>query len=102
MNEYPSIPVLIPKNITEMGQFIYGYLRQITRMRGDDVREISNLKNRLVMGRLRIDRVAPTSNSDIQTPDQLGDIVRTGTYEYIVVNDSGTLKWARHAIDVTW
>lgn len=57
----------------------------------------------VVAGRLRTDRAtAPTSNSDVNTTDKLGDIIRTTTYQYTLVNDGGTLKWARHALDVTW
>ncbi len=97
MNEYPSIgqAPMAAAQITD-------HLRQITRLRGEDVREIRNLGGKYVRGRLRENRLAPTSHSDIQDSDQLGDIVRTATYEYLVVNDAGALKWARHAIDVTW
>ena len=60
------------------------------------------LKNRFVAGRLRTDRTAPSAYTDVVGGDELGDIVRTGAYEYLLVNDSGTLKWARHALDVAW
>lgn len=57
---------------------------------------------KFVLGRFRHDRVAPTSNADVLASDKEGDIVRSATREYVVVNDSGTLKWARFSIDVTW
>ncbi len=63
---------------------------------------VRTLRGKFVSGRLRIDRTAPSSHSDVVGGDELGDIMRSGTYEYLLVNDSGTLKWARHAIDVTW
>lgn len=70
--------------------------------RREDVIEFNSLNNRLVRGRLRSDRAAPSSSSNIVGGDQEGDIVRTGSYEYIVVNDAGTLKWARISLSVAW
>lgn len=78
------------------------YLRTVARLRKEDIVEIDNLNNRLVAGRLRTDRIVPTSNADVVGVDMEGDIVRSAAYEYIVVNDAGTLKWARHALDVGW
>lgn len=58
-----------------------------------------DLQNRLfssyVLGRLRIDRTAPANSSDVSPPDKLYDIVRDEDYEYILINDSGTLAWRR-------
>lgn len=68
----------------------------------DDAQVHSTLKGRFVQGRLRTDRATPSANSNVVGDDRLGDIVRTAAYEYIVVDDSGTLKWARQALDVSW
>jgi hypothetical protein len=53
------------------------------------------LPTTFVQGRLRTDRNAPTSSSDIETGDQLYDIVQTVTYQYTLLNNAGTLNWVR-------
>jgi hypothetical protein len=95
MNEYPPV---VGDNINSVLNFIRG----ISILRKEDVVADRNLKTRFIAGRLRTDRTTPTSNSDVNATDKEGDVVRTTTYQYIIVNDSGTLKWARHAIDITW
>lgn len=50
-----------------------------------------------VQGRLRTDRPVPTSSSDVQPPDHEYDIVPDTTYQYYLVNISGTLTWVRWA-----
>ena len=96
MKEYPPLLGATLMMVTDL-------LRTITKLRKEDVIEIKNLNTRFVRGRLRTDRTTPSANSDIAAGvDKEGDVVRTATYQYIVVNDAGTLKWARHAIDVTW
>lgn len=96
MRNYPTPP---PPNMIAIIQWV----RDITVLRNEDVSEIRNLNNRLVAGRLRTDRTTPSAHDDvIDGIDKEGDIVRTGTYEYIIVNDSGTLVWARSAVDAVW
>lgn len=76
---------------------------RLSRLENNEQKKDRELKSKYVQGRLRTDRTtAPSSNSDVNSTDKLGDIIRTSTYEYILVNDNDTLKWARHAIDVTW
>lgn len=48
-----------------------------------------------VRGRLRTDRSAPANSTDVLPLDAQYDIVRTANYEYILINDSGTLEWRR-------
>lgn len=74
----------------------------LIRLRKQVERLPDDLRARYVLGRLRTDRTAPSSHSDVTASDFEGDIVRSATWEYLLVNDGGTLKWARHAIDVTW
>lgn len=79
------------------------FLQAVSMTRRGDASEIANLNTRLVRGRFRTDRATPSSHTDVTAGiDREGDIVRTGAYEYIVVNDAGTLKWARQALDVAW
>lgn len=94
MREYPVVGSTLPA--------VLDFIRSISILRRDDVQEISNLNTRFLRGRLRTDRTTPSANTDVNSTDKEGDVVRTATYEYVVVNDAGTLKWARFALDVTW
>ncbi len=85
-----------------VAQVVSGLQSTTRRLEEEALRRDADLKNKVVIGRYRTDRTAPISSNDVQTPDKEGDIVRDGGYEYIVVNDSGTLKWARIALDVAW
>lgn len=76
---------------------------RISQLEDKERRQKQILKRTFVLGRFRTDRTtAPSSNSDVNSTDLEGDIIRTSTYQYTLVNDSGTLKWARSALDVTW
>ena len=46
-----------------------------------------------IQGRLRTDRVAPANSADVQAQDLLYDRVLTPTFEYILINNAGTLEW---------
>lgn len=48
-----------------------------------------------IKGRLRIDRAAPTTSNDVQSPDKIYDIVVKNDYQYILINNSGVLQWRR-------
>lgn len=48
-----------------------------------------------IQGRLRTDRVVPTSSADVQAQDAIYDRVLSPTFEYILVNNAGTLAWRR-------
>ena len=87
------------ESIKEQSQYAYDETQRLRRRM--DTQE-KTLPGQYLKGRIRTDRATPSASTDVQTPDQLGDIVRTGAYEYIVVNDSGTLKWARIALNVAW
>lgn len=67
---------------------------------------IVNLENKLkilnntlaaffLKGRLRTDRTAPINSADVQTPDLLYDRVVKDDYEYILIDNAGTLEWRR-------
>lgn len=60
------------------------------------VRALENrLYNSFTQGRIRFDRSAPTSSADVQTPDKLYDIVRDSNFEYVLINNAGTLAWRK-------
>lgn len=44
----------------------------------------------------------PSSATDVQADDRLGDVVNDATYEYKLVEVSGVLKWDRRALSVGW
>lgn len=65
----------------------------------NQVRELSQTLVRFFLkGRLRTDRTAPINSSDVQTPDKLYDRVVDANYEYILIDNSGTLEWRRISI----
>jgi hypothetical protein len=66
----------------------------------NQVRDLNKiLQNFFLQGRLRTDRAAPTSSTDIAAGiDKLYDRVITTTYEYILLNNAGTLQWKRVSI----
>lgn len=80
-------------------------LQEIARIREDeDISDFDNLTERFVTGRgLFETRTAPSSASDVLATDQEGDIVNDNTYEYKLLNISGTgLRWDRRTLDVSW
>ena len=70
----------------------------------EDISDFNNLDNRFVRGRgLFETRAAPSSPSDVLAADEEGDIVNDNTYEYKLLNISGTgLRWDRRTLDVGW
>lgn len=68
-------------------------LREIIRTRQSDISEIESIKNRFVSGR-KVTRT-PSSSSDVQSTDRVGDMSFSASYMYIVVDNSGTLVWRR-------
>jgi len=80
-------------------------LVEIVRIREDeDISDFNNLDQRFVLGRgLFETRAAPSSPSDVLATDELGDIVNDATFEYKLLNISGTgLRWDRRALNVSW
>lgn len=75
---------------------------QLERRVNELERQSRNLNNTLqaffVQGRLRTDRTAPTSSTDIQSSDQLYDVVLKNNYEYVVIDNAGVLEWRRVAL----
>ena len=83
---------------------IFNSLREIARLREiEDISDFNNLTQRFVRGRGRFEeRAAPSSASDVLATDEEGDIVNDATYEYKLLNISGTLLWDRRALDTSW
>jgi hypothetical protein len=80
-------------------------LQEIARLReSEDISDFNNLDQRFVRGRgLFEQRAAPSSPSDVLATDQEGDIVNDNTYEYKLLNISGTgLRWDRRTLNVSW
>lgn len=57
---------------------------------------VPSLNSVYLLGRLRFDRNSPANSADIVAGvDLLYDIVRDSNYEYILINNAGTLAWVR-------
>lgn len=93
---YPAI-----SNNATLAQVV-SFLREIGRLREtEDLADFINLNNTFIRGRL-VGRAAPSSNSDVSASDREGDTFFDGTYQYTLVDVSGTLKWDRRVLDVSW
>lgn len=46
-----------------------------------------------IKGRLRTDRVAPANSADVQAQDAIYDRVLDANFEYILIDNAGTLAW---------
>lgn len=55
----------------------------------------NTLSGYFTIGRLRIDRTAPSTSSDVLPLDALYDVVRDTNYTYVLIDDSGNLRWRR-------
>jgi hypothetical protein len=95
---YPDIGVL--ESLEEVQEI----LAEIVRLREqEDISDFTNLNSRFVLGRGRFtSRAAPSSATDVLAADVEGDIVNDATYEYKLLNISGTLKWDRRTLDTSW
>jgi len=89
---------------TDSEEDILDTLKEMARLRdSEDISDFENLPQRFVSGRgLFTTRVAPSSNSDVLAGDTEGDIVNDATFEYKLLDISGTLKWDRRTLDVSW
>jgi hypothetical protein len=74
-------------------------MRRVAQLEEDSNSALQNISQYYVQGRLRTNRAAPTTSTDIVGTDTLWDRViaydsGSGfTYEYILSNKSGTLLW---------
>lgn len=70
--------------------------REVTRLREEDVSMIDNLPK--VYARKSARTVAPTSSTDILPNDAKGDGIYLNGFLYVVIDNSGSLKWQRVAL----
>jgi hypothetical protein len=75
-------------------------LQEISRKRNKDITDFSNLDQRFTRGR-RTERV-PTSATDVVAGDSQFDVVNDATYEYILLDIGGTLRWDRRTLNTSW
>lgn len=75
---------------------------EVVRMRESDVADFDNLYKQFMQigsGVTRSSRTtAPTSSTNVSTTDNDGDFYAVPGFLYILVNNSGTLKWQRTAL----
>lgn len=87
-----------------------GYTSQlgdVIKARGNDVATINNLEQNKVNGRDRTAgayaRAVPSSHSDLQQGDAVGDFLNDGTHEYrLLLMSDGSKKWNKHTLNVSW
>ena len=92
-----------PETVVE--EDVINTLQEMARLREEeDISDFQNLTQRFVLGRgLFETRAAPSSPSNVLATDELGDIVNDNTYEYKLINISGTgLRWDRRTLAVGW
>ncbi len=75
-------------------------LREMIRLRDEDITGFTNLDRKFLPGR-STDRV-PSAFDDVENTDQEGDVVNDGTFEYKLINTGSTLEWDRRTLDVGW
>lgn len=68
-------------------------IRRVTLLESQVRKLGESLQGFYIQGRLRTDRVVPTSSADVQPSDLLYDRVLSPSLEYILINNSGTLAW---------
>ena len=83
-----------PKTVTE--DTVVDVVRQIVRLRGEDITDRNTFPSVFVSGR-KVAKV-PTSAADVATTDRVGDFNVTTTYAYFCVDNAGTAIWRRCAI----
>ena len=94
MRSYPSL--VDASNVVEV-------VRQILGLRREDITEYETLRDGKLKGRDRTGvRAVPANATDTDAGDIIGDVVKDGTYRYELVDDSGTAKWDRRTLDVSW
>lgn len=91
-------PYAIISNIKNLDE-VQIILTDIGRQRDQDIREFNNLTNRFMRGR-KVSKI-PTSSSDVDDSDRVGDFNFDASYFYILVDNSGTNTWRRAALG-TW
>lgn len=78
-------------------------IKEIVRIRNDDVDAFAYLTQQFVLGRGRFTtRDAPADATDVLASDQEGDYCNDATYEYKLLNIGGTLLWDRRTLDTGW
>lgn len=56
----------------------------------------NQLYNTYFIGRLRTDRTTgPANSADVNATDKVYDVIRDANYEYVLINNGGTLAWRR-------
>lgn len=73
------------------------------KLRREDALIVQKLIEGKLKGRIRTGfRAAPSSNSDVISGDVEGDVVTDATYKYELLTVSGSLKWHRTTLNISW
>lgn len=87
-----------PKELKNQND-VFNLLNYIVKERINDVKDFDNLKNIFMRGR-KVNKV-PTSSTDIEVKDNLGDFNYDASYLYILVDNGGSNEWRRAPLQ-TW
>jgi len=92
MTSFKDYPYTAPNTLDDIKET----LRQIAKIRKDDITQIKNLSSTFISGR-RVGKV-PSSSADVATGDKIGDFNVTDTYAYFLVESAGSGVWRRVAV----
>ena len=89
MKTYPQIVTNSIDNHSEI-------LRQITRLRNEDIGDFDNLQNQYIGGR-KTNRI-PSGSADVLATDRVGDLTYDLSFGYFLIDVGGTVAWRRWAL----
>lgn len=88
-----------PKNIEESIVSVSKVLRQIVRIREDDITDRNTFDSIFMRGR-KVAKI-PSGSTDVETTDRIGDFNYDVSYFYLLVDNSGVPVWRRAGL-VAW
>ena len=89
MKPYPALQ-------NDSNATLKGFCDFVQRERINDVNDRNSFPQQFIGGR-RTARV-PSSSTDVENTDAVGDVCITSTYVYFLINASGTIEWVRLAV----
>lgn len=90
---------IFPRNIDGTIEGNTEALKQISRIRDDDIIDRNNFTSVFISGR-KVGKV-PTSSTDVSADDTIGDVNFQSDYMYVLVSAGSVNRWRRVAL-TTW
>lgn len=82
-----------PKEIRKTIDSLHEALRQISRLREEDITDRNTYDSIFMRGR-KVGKI-PSGSIDVTSADRIGDFNFDAGYFYLLVNNSGTAEWRR-------